>query len=111
MCVVVVRKTSYKHGNHPILRGGGSSHHTKRFFLHKKIIFHDFSSIFNRFFHGFCGETQVVDPKRLTHTHSHRDLNSLSLSTEYIPLGTHTVNLLEDRTDRTPVSTRRHLEL
>ncbi len=26
--------------------------------------------------------THVVDPKRLTHIHSHRDLNSLSLSTE-----------------------------
>jgi hypothetical protein len=35
--------------------------------------------------HGCCGETwhtHVVDPKRLTHIHSHRDLNSLSLSTE-----------------------------
>ncbi len=27
-------------------------------------------------------QTQVVDPKHLTHIHSHRDLNSLSLSTE-----------------------------
>jgi hypothetical protein len=59
---------------------GGSSHHTKIFFFCKN---HDFS----RFLINFSTvvvvkHTHVVDPKRLTHIHSHRDLNSLSLSTE-----------------------------
>ncbi len=56
-----------------------SSHHTIFFFSKN----HDFS----RFLINFCTvvvvkQTHVVDPKRLTHIHSHRDLNSLSLSTE-----------------------------
>jgi hypothetical protein len=58
---------------------GGSSHHTTFFFFKN----HDFS----RFLINFSTvvvvkHTHVVDPKRLTHIHSHRDLNSLSLSTE-----------------------------
>ena len=60
---------------------GGSSHHTKFFFFFCKN--HDFS----RFLINFSTvvvvkHTHVVDLKRLTHIHSHRDLNSLSLSTE-----------------------------
>ncbi len=77
----------------------------------------DSSSSFSRFLINFCTvvvvkQTHVVDPKRLTHIHSHRDLNSLSLSTEstYL-LGTHAVNLLEGRAARTLSSTRRRLEL
>jgi hypothetical protein len=59
---------------------GGSSHHTKSFFFYKN---HDIS----RFLINFSTvvvvkHTDVVDPKRLIHIHSHRDLNSLSLSTE-----------------------------
>ena len=59
---------------------GGSSHHTKIFFFCKN---HDFS----RFLINFSTvvvvkHTHAVDLKRLTHIHSHRDLNSLSLSTE-----------------------------
>jgi hypothetical protein len=77
MCAVVVSKTSFKDRNHRILRG---VIHTKIFFFCKN---HDFS----RFLINFSTvvvvkHTHVVDPKRLTHIHSHRDLNSLSLSTE-----------------------------
>jgi hypothetical protein len=59
---------------------GGSSDHTKISFFCKN---HDFS----RFLINFSTvvvekHTHVVDPKRLTHIHSHRDLNSLSLSTD-----------------------------
>ncbi len=58
---------------------GGSSHHTI-FCVCKN---HDFS----RFLINFSTvvpvkHTHVVDPKSLTHIHSHRDLKSLSLSTE-----------------------------
>ncbi len=54
---------------------GGSSHHTMIFFFFCKN--HDFS----RFLINFSTvvvvkHTDVVDPKRLTHIHSHRDLNS-----------------------------------
>ncbi len=56
--------------------------------------------------------THVVDPNRLTHIHSHRDLNSfVVIHGEYIPPGTHDVNLFEDHTTCTPDSTRHHLEL
>ena len=77
MCAVVVSKTSCKDRNHPILRGVITPH--QEFFLKN----HDFS----RFLINFSTvvvvkHTHVVDPKRLTHIHSHRDLNSLSLSTE-----------------------------
>jgi hypothetical protein len=62
------------------LSSGGSSHHTKNFFFCKN---HDFF----RFFINFSTvvvvkHTHVVDPRCLTHIHSHRNLNSLSLSTE-----------------------------
>ena len=60
---------------------GGSSHHTKFFFFFCKN--HDFSRFLINFSTvGVVKHTHVVDPKRLTHIHSHRDLNSLSLSTE-----------------------------
>ena len=77
-CVVVVSKTSCKDRNHRILRGVIAPHQDF-FFLQN----HDFS----RFLINFSTvvvvkHTYVVDPKRLTHIHSHRDLNSLSLSTE-----------------------------
>ncbi len=59
---------------------GGSSHNHSSFFFFKN---HDFP----RFLINFSTvvvvkHTHVVDPKRLTHIHSHRDLKSLSLSTE-----------------------------
>jgi hypothetical protein len=59
----------------------GLSHHTNIFFFFCKN--HEFS----RFLINFSTvvvvkHTHVVDPKLLTHIHSHRDLNSLSLSTE-----------------------------
>jgi hypothetical protein len=59
---------------------GGSSHSHQVFFFFKN---HDFS----RFLINFSTvvvvkHTHVVDPKRLTHIHSYRDLNSLSLSTD-----------------------------
>ena len=78
MCAVVVSKTSCNDRNHPILRGVIAPH--QDFFFFKN---HDFS----RFLINFSTvvvvkHTHVVDPKRLTHIHSHRDLNSLSLSTE-----------------------------
>ena len=78
MCAVVVSKTSCKDRNHRILRGVITPH--QDFFFCKN---HDFS----RFLINFSTvvvvkHTHVVDPKRLTHIHSHRDLNSLSLSTE-----------------------------
>ena len=78
MCAVVVSKTSCKDRNHRILRGVIAPH--QDFFFCKN---HDFS----RFLINFSTvvvvkHTHVVDPKRLTHIHSHRDLNSLSLSTE-----------------------------
>jgi hypothetical protein len=78
MCAVVVSKTSCNDRNHPILRGVIAPHHF--FFFAKN---HDFS----RFSINFSTvvvvkHTHVVDLKRLTHIHSHRDLNSLSLSTE-----------------------------
>jgi hypothetical protein len=77
MCAVVVSKTSCKDRNHPILRG--SSHHTIFFFCKN----HDFSRFLINFWTVVVvKQTHVVDPKRLTHSHSHRDLNSLSLSTE-----------------------------
>jgi hypothetical protein len=73
----VVIKTSCKDRNHPILRWVIAPH---LFFFCKN---HGFS----RFLINFCTvvvvkQTHVVDPKHLTHIHSHRDLNSLSLSTE-----------------------------
>jgi hypothetical protein len=78
MCVVVVIKTSCKHRNNPILRGVIVPH--QYFFLKKN---HDFSRFLINFSTIFVVKrTHVVDPKRLTHIHSHRDLKSLSLSTE-----------------------------
>jgi hypothetical protein len=79
MCAVVVSQTSCKDRNHPILRGVIAPHQDFFFFCKN----HDFS----RFLINFSTvvvvkHTHVVDPKRLTHIHSHRDLNSLSLSTE-----------------------------
>ena len=79
MCAVVVSKTSCKDRNHRILRGVIAPHQEFFFFCKN----HDFS----RFLINFSTvvvvkHTHVVDPKRLTHIHSHRDLNSLSLSTE-----------------------------
>jgi hypothetical protein len=78
MCAVVVSKTSCNDRNHPILRGVIAPH--QFFFFFKN---HDFS----RFLINFSTvvvvkHTHVVDLKSLTHIHSHRDLNSLSLSTE-----------------------------
>ena len=64
-----------------ITRSSGGHRTTPRvFFFYKN---HDFS----RFLINFSTvvvvkHTHVVDPKRLTHIHSHRDLISLSLSTE-----------------------------
>jgi hypothetical protein len=76
MCAVVVSKTSCKDRNHPILRGVI----TPPDFLYKN---HDFSGFLINFFTVVVVKhTHVVDPKRITHIHSHRDLNSLSLSTE-----------------------------
>jgi hypothetical protein len=102
MCAVVVSKTSCKDRNHRILRGVIAPHQDFFFFCKN----HDFS----RFLINFSTvvvvkHTHVVDPKLLTHIHSHRDLNSLSLSTESTYL------LLEGRAARTPGSTRRRLEL
>ncbi len=58
---------------------GGSSHHTNFFFLKN----HDFSPFLINFSTVVVVKhTHLVDPKRLTHIHSHRDLNSLSLSTQ-----------------------------
>jgi hypothetical protein len=78
MCAVVVSKTSCKDRNHRILLGVIAPH--KDFFFCKN---HEFS----RFLINFSTvvvvkHTHVVDPKLLTHIHSHRDLNSSSLSTE-----------------------------
>ena len=77
MCVVVVNQTSSKDRNHPILRGVIAQ---QQFFLKKN---HDFSRFLINFWTVVVvKQTHVVDPKRLTHIHSHRDLNSLSLSTD-----------------------------
>ncbi len=78
MCAVVVSQTSCKDRNHPILRGVIGPH--QDFFFFKN---HDFSLFLINFSTVVVVKhTHVVDPKRLTHIHSHRDLNSLSLSTD-----------------------------
>jgi hypothetical protein len=50
MCAVVVRKTSWKDRNHPILRGV-IAQHQEIFFFTKIMIF------LKSIFHGCCGET------------------------------------------------------
>ncbi len=55
---------------------GGSSHHSKSFFFSKSRFLINFSTVV------VVKHTHVVGSKRLTHIHSHRDQNSLSLSTE-----------------------------
>ncbi len=73
MCTVVVSKQSCKHGNHPI-RGVN----TWVFFFTKN---HDFSRFFINFARLLCWNVGGR-PEALTHIHSHRELNPLSLSTE-----------------------------
>ncbi len=85
---------------------GGSSHHTKIFFFFCKN--HDFSPFLINFSTVVVVKhTHVVDLKRLTHIHE----LIVVIHGEYIPPGTHAVNVLEGRAARTPGSTRRRLEL
>ena len=77
MCTVVVSKTSCNDRNHLIVRGVIEP----RLFIFCKN--HDFSRfLINLYTVIVTKHTHVVDPKHLTHIHSHRDLNPLSLSTE-----------------------------
>jgi hypothetical protein len=91
MCAVVVSKTSWKHRNHPILRGVITPHH---FFFLKTLWFF---SIFNQFFHGCCGETYTRGRPEVPNSYLLTSWPELIvvIHGEYIPPGTHSVNLFE----------------
>ncbi len=95
MCTVVVRKTSCKDRNHPILRGVITPHQD---FLQKSWFF----SIFNQFFYGCCGETYARGRPETPNSYSLTSWPELIvvIHGEYIPPGTHTVNLFEGHAAR-----------
>ncbi len=107
MYTVVVSKQSCKHGNHPILRGVNAPHQEFLFFTKN----HDFSRfliIFSRLLWWNIG-VRPEAPSSYSLT-SWPEL-IVVIHGEYIPPGTHSVNLLEGHDTRTLDSTCPRLEL